>query len=263
MHSPSFFSKSLPFLTIAGLTVSVWAEPTAPKSADVPENKIAPESETSIKPAKQEPLVKKISPSVYQIGKIKLNKDTREITIPAQTNITDPDSILEYLLVHLNGEKVHEALLVTEADPSHINIALKLLSYKESQELFRELKADGTPGENYPVVANDIKKAARFSLHLTWKQGEIEKTAPITHWLKNRITQKPMPNTPWVYNGSYIHNKKFKAKLTGNIFTIFPDLGSLANYPGKDREDDTLWFPAPRIPREGTAVTITLKPWKG
>lgn len=253
---PSLFS---PFIVI-GLGSLAWADPVAP--VDTPENKIAPESETSVKPTKPEPLVKKISPTTYQIGKVKLDKDSREITFPAQTNITDPDSVIEYLLVHLNGEKVHESLLVTEADPTHINLALKLLSYKESSELFRMLKEDGTPGEQYPIVADDLKKAARFSIHITLKQGEQTKTTPLTHWLQHRITKKPMPNTPWVYNGSYIHNKKFKAKLTGSIFTIFPNEGAIANYPGKDREDDTIWFPAPRIPAEGTALTVTLKPWK-
>ncbi|MCP5535946.1 MAG: hypothetical protein H7A51_06885 [Akkermansiaceae bacterium] len=261
IHPINLHTRSLPFLAIVGLAPCAWAEPAAPGTTDAPENKVAPESETSVKPARQEPVVKKISPSTYQIGKIKLNKDTREITIPAQTNITDPGTVLEYLLVHVNGEKVHEALLVTEADPTHVNIALKLLNYKESPELFRELKADGTPSENYPVVADEIKKAARFGIFITWNQGGKEKTFPITDWLQHRILKKPMPHTPWVYNGSYVHHQKFKAKLTGNIFTIFPDEGSIANYPGKDRDDDTLWFPAPRIPAEGTALTVTLKPW--
>jgi len=256
---PSLLSPLILF-SLGGLSSLAWADSVAP--GDATENKIAPESETSVKPIKPEPLVKKTSPSSYQIGKVKLNKDTREITFPAQTNITDPETFIEYLLVHLNGEKVHESLLVTEAAPTHINLALKLLNYKESPELFRMLKKDGTPGEKYPVVADDLKKAARFSVHVSRKQGEETKTVPVTDWLQHRTTKKPMPNTPWVYNGSYIHNKKFKAKVTGSIFTIFPDEGSIANYPGEDREDDTIWFPAPRIPREGTALTVTLKPWK-
>jgi len=71
-----------------------------------------------------------------------------------------------------------------------------------------------------------------------------------------------MPNTPWVYNGSYVYKKKFNAKITGSIFTIYPDFGSIANYPGEDRNDDTIWFPAPNLPAEGHQVSITLKPWK-
>lgn len=251
-------TKSVSILASVGLATFVWADTSA---VDAPENKIAPESETSVRAAKPEPLVKKISPNTYLIGKVRLNKDTREITLPAQTNITNPDTPLEYLLVHLNGEKIHESLLITEADPTHVNLALKLLSYEESPELFRLPGADGTPSEKYPVVADDIKKAARFSVHITWKGSKGKGTFPITQWLQNRLTKKTMPETPWVYNGSYIYEKKFHAKLTGNILAIFPNMGSIANYPGQDRWDDTLWFPAPNIPDEGTPVTLTLRPW--
>lgn len=237
-------------------------EPLQNNREDTPENKISPESETSIKPTNAEPLVKKISPVSYQIGKITFNKNTREITLPAQTNITNPESILEYLLVHINGEKVHEALLVTEADPTHINIALKLLNYKESRELIRLPRADGTPSENYPVVADEIKKAARFGVYITWKDKGAQKTIPATQWIEHRILKKPMPHTPWVYNGSFIFEHQFNAKLTGSILTIFPNQGAIANYPGKDRWDDTLWIPAMGIPEEGTPVTVCLKPWE-
>ena len=251
-------AKSISILASLGLVTFVWADTSL---VDAPENKIAPESASSIRPVKPEPLVKKISANTYQVGKVRLNKDTREITLPAQTNITNPDTPLEYLLVHLNGEKIHESLLITEADPTHVNIALKLLNYKESPELFRLTRADGTLSEKYPVVPADIKKAARFGVNLTWKDSKGKKTFPVTQWLHNHVTKKPMPETPWVYNGSYIYEKKFHAKLTGNILTIFPNEGSIANYPGQDRWDDTLWFPAPNIPEEGTPVTLTFKPW--
>ena len=208
-----------------------------------------------------EPLVKKISPSIYQIGEVLLNKETREISIPAHTNITDPKTIIEYLLVHFNGEKIHESLLITEADPTHINIALKLLNYKESLELFRVRKADGSISNEYTVVAEDIKKAARFSVQVTWKDGPTEKTIPVTQWIYNQASKKNMAPTPWIYNGSYIYEKEFNAKLSGSIITIFPNIGAIANYSGDDRNDDSLWSPSANTPQEGTPVKVTLKPW--
>ena len=169
-----------------------------------------------------EALVKKVSPSIYQIGKVTLNKETREISMPAHTNITDPETIIEYLLVHFNGEKIHESLLTTEADPTHINIAFKLLNYQESLELFRVRKPDGSISDKYTVVAEDIKKAARFSVHITWKDGTTEKTMPVTQWIYNQASKKNMPPTPWIYNGSYIYEKKFDAKLSGSIINHLP-----------------------------------------
>lgn len=223
------------------------------------ENKIAPESEQSIKPS---PLVKKISPGVYQIGKITIKQQTREISFPAYTNITDPDSILEFLLVHKDGEKVHESLLITEADPQHLNIALKLLRYQESKELFRVPKENGTPSDKYYEVPEAAQKAARLGIYLTTKHQGKEQTFPASNWVYHRKLKKEMPHEAWVYHGSYIHEQKFKAKLTGNFIAIFTDYGSLANYPGEGREDDTLWFPHPKTAKQGTQVTITIKPWE-
>lgn len=211
----------------------------------------------------EQPLVKKISGDIYQVGAITFNKKTREISLSTQTNITDPGTLLEFVLAHSNGEKVHESLLVTEADPTHLNIALKLLNYQESQELFRPILEDGMRAEKFNSVKDDVRKAARFTAHVSWKEGGKSKTAPITHWLKNTTTGKPMPNTPWVYNGSYVHRNQFKAKLNGNIIAIFTNESAIANYPGADRMDDTLWVPAKATPREGTQVTVTLKPWSG
>jgi len=199
LHHPVISVATLTSLLCVGFLACVRAD-TLP--VDTPENKIAPGSEASIKPATPEPLVKKISPVSYRIGKITFNKDTREITLPAQTNITNPDTILEYLLVHI-----------------------------------------------------------RFGVYITWKDGETHKTIPATQWIEHRVLKKPMSNLPWVYNGSFIYEQKFNAKLTGNILTIFPDEGSIANYPGKDRWDDTLWVPAAGIPEEGTPITVSLKPW--
>jgi len=210
-----------------------------------------------------QPSVQKISQDQYKIGKVTFDKKTRKIQFEAQCNLTEVGSLLEYLIVHLNGEKVHESLLVTEIDPTNLNIALKLLNYKESKELFRIFTEEGIPGDTYHKVPDNIRKASRVLIDLTWKDKDQEKTTPITDWVMNRVTGKPMPKTPWVYNGSYILRNKFKAKLSGSIFAIFPNEGSIANYPGKDRYDDTLWLAGNKLPPLGTKVTVTISPWSG
>lgn len=255
-----FFFPIATVAVTAAMASWCWAEPTAP--ADNPENKVAPESETSLKPKSEEPLVKKMPDGTYRIGKITLNKDTREISLPAFVHITELNKVLEYLLVYVHGEKIHESLFITEADPLHLNIAFKLLHYKESPELFRLLKEDGTPSQKYPKVAEELRKASRFSVHVTWQDKKEKRTALASDWIQHRITRKPMPKTAWIYHGSYIHRNKFKAKLTGNMLAIFDDQGSVASYSGEDRYDDTIWYPSKNVPAEGTKVTITLKPWK-
>jgi len=211
----------------------------------------------------KKPSVVKVSKDTYQIGKITFHKESRTIQFEAQSNLTEVGSLLEYLIVHSNGEKVHESLLVTEIDATNLNIALKLLNYQESQELFRPITEEGIPSDSYPKVPDETRNAARFLIDITWKNGDLQKTASITDWLTNRITGKPMPTTPWVYNGSYILRGKFKAKLSGCIFAIFPNEGSIANYPAEDRYDDSLWLAGKDLPPLESKVTITLKPWSG
>ncbi len=228
------------------------------KPTTAPINQAATEQPT-------EPLVKKISADIYQIGRVTFNKTTREISLPAHSNLLEAGTPLEFLLVHLNGEKVHESLLVTETDPTNLNIALKLLNYKESQELFKPLLADGSRAEKEHVVADDIRKAARFTIHVSWKENGQKKSVPITQWLQHSVTGKPMPIIPWVYSGSYMHRNRFKAKVNGNIFALLTNESAIANYPGADRHDDTLWLSPKNMAPEDTpiTITITIKPWNG
>ena len=163
--------------------------------------------------------------------------------------------------MHFNGEKIHESLLTTEAKPTNINIALKLLNYKESPELFRLPNPNGTLSAEYPVVSEKVKKAARFKILITWKDNELTKTIPVTDWIYNESTQKNMEYAPWIYNGSFIHEKSFNAKLTGSIVAIYANIGAIANYSGDDRNDDSLWSPSKNTPSEGTSVTLTIQPW--
>ncbi|MDC0088305.1 YdjY domain-containing protein [Akkermansiaceae bacterium] len=190
------------------------------------------------------PLVKQISETKYKIGKVHLDKATREITFPATTHVTDSETVIEYILTHSTGEKTHETLLTTDVQPIQINLAFKLLNYPESQGLL--------------IPNTKLDLAARFSIHVS-HEG---KNTPITSWLQHRDTRKPMPLTPWVYNGSFITRKRFMAEFNGNIFSIISEPSSLGNYAGEDREDDTLWFPSSRTPKPGTQVTVTIKPWK-
>ncbi|MFK7910768.1 MAG: YdjY domain-containing protein [Akkermansiaceae bacterium] len=237
-----------------------YADPSVVTPVDPPENKVAPESEKSLKPSP--PLVQEVSPGVFKIGKLTIKKDSREISFSAETKITGPDEILEFLLVHRNGEKIHETLLVTDADPEHIQIALKLLRFKESNELFRVIKPDGTRKKEFYSVPEDIRKAARFDIHLMTDQDGEKKSFPANDWVTHRVLKKPMPLQPWVFNGSYIHENKFNAKLTGSIFAIFSNMGAIANYSGEGREDDSLWLPSKRVLATGSKVTVILKPWK-
>jgi len=61
-------------------------------------------------PLKETPVIEKVSPGVFRIGDVLINKQERSVTFPAEVNLDR--GLLEYLLVRMGG-KTHESLLRT------------------------------------------------------------------------------------------------------------------------------------------------------
>jgi hypothetical protein len=139
---------------------------------------------------------------------------------------------------------------------------LKLLRYKASTELFPILDEDFRPTNKFPEVPAETKNAARVQILVAWKTADgKEKRAALTDWITNSISNQPVPPTPWIYGGSYLHNNAFQAEAMGDIAAIFTSNAALFNYPGKDGNLDDVWIPTTkRIPEVGTQVTVTIKP---
>lgn len=219
-----------------------------------------PAGETpAAKPAESaKPAVVRVDAHTMRIGEITFRPESREIRIPTRVNMTA--GLLEFVLVHVNG-KVHESLLVTEANATHLNIALKLLRYQPSEELFRLLEDDGSVSDKYPEVPAATRAAARVRLAVEWQEGQESKSAPLHEWIASAATERPMPEPPWVYGGSYVLEGRFAAETSGDIVATFVTRNALINYGGKDNEDDEAWIPAPRrVPPEGTPVTLVISP---
>ncbi len=233
-----------------------------PVTAPVPEK--APEevvTEPVAKPEndKKELQVVKISENIYQLGKITLNKKTREIMIPATAEIVG-EEIVEYLLVSSQG-KIHESLLITDARPSNVNIAFKLLGYQEAKHLFRKVNKDFQPQEDYETATDEEKKKSKFHVKVSWKEKGEDKSYVVEELVLNPQNDEHLESTPWVYGGSFIYKGTYVADQNNDILAIFTDRTAVANYAGAGREDDTLWRPNSKLlPRHGTAVTITLTP---
>lgn len=209
-------------------------------------------------PAK--PAIEKISETQFKIGKIILDKKTREITFDAKFEQTQDNTLLEFLLTTPNG-KIHETLLTAEIDPHNLNIALKLLGYKESRELFRMLDDRHRVTEKYFQVDAPTKAASRLDIQLTFKKDGKDTSVLVNEVIQSVQTQKSMDMSPWINGGSLMTNGKFHPSLTGDIIAIFTDRASMLNYSGDKRDDDTNWQPfAKRLAPIGTPVKVTLKP---
>ena len=184
--------------------------------------------------------VEQIDATHFKIGEISFDSKLREIQFPAIVNMEE--GLLEFLIVHKNG-KIHESLLYTEISATHLNIALKLLRYKAS------------PGE-------ETAKESRLKIQLRWEDNGKTRTVPANEWIQHGVNASTMDAGPWTYNGSSINNGKFLPQATGDIAAIFLTGSALITYPGKDNNDDTVWFSYPkRVPPIDTPVTVLISPY--
>ncbi len=225
------------------------------------------------------PEIKQISENEYQIGKITLDKAKREASFGAGLNMTE--GLLEYLLVTTQSNKVHETLFLTDISPLNLNIALKLLGIKESQELF-EIMDEETwkPTGKFPKVTPEVHAASLVDIFVEWGKGEKKKRLPVNELIHHidwpEEAETPQPNQPvetddvslsvmeagpWLSTGSYIHEGRFKANVDGMIFAIYTAQQAIVNFPGKDRELGDVWIPNQNtIPPAETVVKIIIKP---
>lgn len=106
----------------------------APREVPLPDGKTVP---------KFEPL----DEHRIKIGNVIVNHKERTVSFQAQVNMKE--GILEYVCCMPNG-KLHESLLVTEADPLHISLGMTLLKFRRFEKFFpvRDENLNGFPSRN-------------------------------------------------------------------------------------------------------------------
>jgi len=208
-------------------------------------------------PAK--PKIEKLDGDRYRIGEVTLDKRTREIRFPALVNMKE--GFLEFLIVHEHGA-VHESLFRTHVSPTDINVALTLLRYKPSKELYRIPNEQGIPSDFYYKVPEEIRLAARLAIDVEFeKEGETKRVSA-NEWVRHETTAKVMPPSHWVYGGSGFDTGRFLPELSGQIAAIYITDTALINFPGDDNTNDDVWtVMTPRVPDLETKVTLVLAPY--
>jgi len=205
--------------------------------------------------APKKPEIEKLGKSTYKVGNITFDSAKGEIYFPA--TLEQNEVLIEYLLTKPEG-KIHEALFITEISPFNLNVAMKLLGYKESKELLQILDENHSATGQFHKSTEEQKKKSRFSIKASWKTDGKDVSHNVTQLLENTKTHEPMPDSPWIYSGSYMTNGNYQPDIGGDIIAVFTDRSSIANYSGDGHDDDTLWLPKQSLlPPLGTAVTIT------
>lgn len=220
------------------------------------ETKPVPNAESSPEPVK--PSVKKLDDTHYQVGEVTFDPKSREIRFPAEVGA--PDRTLEFLVVHENG-KTYESLLATKISATHLSLALNLLRYLPSRELYPLPNGTGGVSNKFPEVAADVKARARINIEVEWTADGQVRRVPANDWIQHSVKTTAMPAGPWVYGGSEFFEGKYVPETTGDIIAILVAPSALVNYPGKDNDDGNVWTPfANHIPTAGTHVTVIITP---
>ena len=225
MHRfPSFSTSGLRWLLCLALAAF------SPSHVEAAEEVSSPET----------PGMREVSPGIYQIGKLRLDKSTRTISFPGTLNMNT--GLLEYLLVTPQGS-THESLLVTPIQPSDLHFAMLLLGAKGA--------GITTPGADQlppaQINAEYLKTAPELrgdpvSISVEWRDATgAVKIAPVEDWLFLTDVKKAAPHGPWIYTGSMFSEDRFLAQTEGIFASVVTNPSALINNPRKGKENDHVW----------------------
>lgn len=187
-------------------------------------------------------LIEKTGDHTFRVGVVQCDRLALTLTIPAQVNARE--GLIEYALVTRQG-KVHEALLSTDADPLHVQMAALLLgmSPQPGKEQACEVMIDVEWATNGPT-----RKMALEDL-IALAKGSPQDPSSGT-----------MTRGPWKFTGSKMDSNGYAAAREGSIITLIEDPAAMIANPRPGREDDTLHVPnAAAMPGTGMPVSVCIR----
>ncbi|MBL9146157.1 MAG: hypothetical protein JNM99_20920 [Verrucomicrobiaceae bacterium] len=200
------------------------------------------------------PVVRQVSPGVYEVGKVRLDQKAMSISFAGTLNMKR--GLLEYLVVHSKGS-VHESLLVTEVEATDIHVAMLLLGAKGGAVV-----AEAPPAQ---LDARYFRTAPKLMgdavlIRVKWKEKDVEKSASIEDWLFRESVKQPVEHGAWTYNGSMVHEGRFLAQTEGNLVALVTSPSALINNPRQGHDNDHLWnVNGDTTPGIGTPVEIVIQ----
>ncbi len=218
------------------------------------QNNIASQ-EITVRPESASPIgedatpIKQIKDGVYQIGKLILDVNAREITVPGVINKSGK-TIIEYFATGEEG-KTHESLLVLDVEPIYLQIALIRLG----MEFGSNLRYQGDPLS---------PKGDPAEIWVEWELAGKRELHRAEDLVYDTMQKTPMPHTNWIFTGARIlDNRIFTAQSTKSMIALYRDADAIFNNPLPGATDDrTYRANAEAMPPKGTKVKVIIKPVK-
>jgi len=176
------------------------------------------------------------------IGKVKIDRVAKELSFPAKINMDQGP--IEVLICTPRGRK-HESLLVSEADPLNIQLALILSGASNGARKPPPEKGAGPP-------MGDL-----FDVYIVNDKG---KKIPVEHYLVDLKKSSSPERNGWVFVGSkFTSNGKCLASREGNIVVTWSNGNTIFDNPGPNGDvDDDININGKLRLKTGTEVTVIL-----
>jgi hypothetical protein len=203
-------------------------------------------------PAQAQPEAKVEQPFVH------VDVVQRVVDVDCEINLREADWL--ELLTCVRGTREHEAILVTDARPSHVHLALMLLDLEPGQPLTWRKDDDGEPQVTAPT-------GPRIAVSIVFERdGETIET-PANEWIVNQETGEPMDDNIWLFCGSGFTEldgrRVYRADVGGNLISLvnFGDDTLTRPTTTTNQNDNGMWTTnTQRIPPRDTAVRLRLRP---
>ncbi|MEO0479180.1 MAG: YdjY domain-containing protein [Planctomycetota bacterium] len=269
-HSHPFFaallSLALPMSIAAQEPVPEEPAPQEQGEIDTPQDPSDPESQQ-----KKAEAVAALVKALADQG-VELDLENRRVSLEVQVGRpTDP---LEYLLITPRG-KDHEALLVTEIQPSMLNAAFLTLGLEkgtnastkdiEPMPTEEEIRAGAPWFEVIPPEGQKLFFSVEWSVE--GENGELEqKRAPIEDWILDFSTERPLEECEWIYLGGRMgplnrgEDAVFLTDYTGDLISLcYRDPANHLITPRHEKaNNDDIWWLTNVVPEPGTIVKLSI-----
>lgn len=166
---------------------------------------------------------------IFEFGKILINKEKRQFSIPAVCNQTS--GLIEYALVHNNG-KIHESLFRTSVSPRLIHATLLLLKQNPQSNFFRILENDKAQLSNIDVLEISVE----------WEHNGSRQVNDLHSMALNQADERKLAESAFVFTGSKVIEGNYLAEEDGSIVAIYHDNRATINCMDEQSNSDDVWI---------------------
>ena len=199
--------------------------------------------------------IEKVGPSLYRIGRVRVDGTRREITAPGQVNMNN--GLIEVVACTPYG-KVHESLLVLPVRPLNLHIACLLLGLKAG---FNPIWMEYVPPDKRPPDWQN-QLGDSVEVWVDYHDGVRTRSIRVEQCLMDKRTSESLPATQWIFTGSWVDEEGFyAADGIGSIVTNYNDSSAVIDCPlPLGRVDDYTFAIPAALPERGTTISLRIIP---